>query len=467
MATRKTPPATGAKKSEKAAKPAAKAAPVVLDPPKKTETSKPQASAVIDAKAVDVTPPPAKTDTAKPEPKAEAKPDVKPAEKPEAAVKSTGETKKPDPATEKPSQPQKPRSAVGGFIALMAGGAIAAALGYFSANLNAPPAIPDQSAEIARMQADFSAKIADLDAQIKALTEREQKAADTSGFEKDIDSLKAALAETKAGLSDRLAEAESRLQTAVADLDAARAKLGESLTVAGGQLGDTAGAIAAQYRAEVDSLKAQIDAQVKANADLAEKLQDVSDKATTQLTEARDKVTELASTAVDTVKNADMSVAVTRLQAAIETGKSYADLLAQIAKDAAVDIPEALLKPADQGVTPLLQLQQEFPEAARKGLKASIKAEAGDGIGNKLVAFVEAQLGARSLEEKPGDDPDAVLSRAEAALNRGQLQESVDLVRKLPAEGIAAMSGWLSKAEARLAAYQALQWFSDTLQPNK
>ena len=457
VATRKTTGTAGASRRKTTAKPAAKpqdakSGPVVLDPPKPTAATAAKKPQTIDAKAVDVTK--ADDNPAKVSDSVNKTDTDKPVEKPEP-VKT-----KADPT---PPQP-KSASRAGLIVAMIVGGAVAGGIGYYAGRANMPASAPDQTAEIQQLNTRLSDRITTLEQQIAELAAVE-KAPDNSGLQADFENLKTALAGKTNDLSDRLGVTEVQLKDALARLDAAQAKLAERLSVSGGQLSDTASELVAGYGAEIEDLKTRLEDQLKANSELSKKIDAVSQAATTQLTEAREKVAALTESAVETVKTADVSVAVTRLQAAFDTGKSYADQLAKIAKDAAVDIPDALLKPADQGVVPLLQLQQDFPDAARKGLKASIKATAGDGIGDKLAAFVKAQVGARSLEEKAGDDPDAVLSRAQGALNRGELQNSVDLVEKLPVEGQTAMADWLNAAHTRLNAATALGEFSKSVQP--
>lgn len=449
MATKKTTPvtATSRRKTRKSSDAVAEASePVVLDPPKKPATvaSDPPEALIVEAATE---------------------------EKPQDSIEDASDIAEPAiPAADLASQANEavapaPRRAMGSFVLLLAGGAIAAALGYYAAlQTVAPP--QDYTAEIQRMQAGFDARIAELEQKNAAMAAQIQSAAATDPAS-DLQALKAAIASNLENLTDRLGLTETQLQTAVAELEAIKSKLASNLVTTGGELNDAAKNLIARYGSEIEALKSKIDEQIRMNADLAEKLQQVANTAATQLTEAREKAASLADSAVNSVKNADISMAMTRLQAAIDTGKAYADLLVQIAKDAAVDIPDALLNPSHDGVSPLLKLQQDFPDAARKGLKASIKATAGEGIGDKLVAFVQAQIGARSLEEKPGDDPDAVLSRAQGALNRGELAAAVDLIHQLPAEGIAAMSDWLAQADMRLAAYQALETFSQSLQSKK
>jgi len=72
-----------------------------------------------------------------------------------------------------------------------------------------------------------------------------------------------------------------------------------------------------------------------------------------------------------------------------------------------------------------------------------------DGTLTRCDAFLRTQAGARSLPPKDGDDPDAVLSRAEAAVARGDMVSAITELQALPEAGQAAMAGWLARAETR------------------
>ncbi len=55
-----------------------------------------------------------------------------------------------------------------------------------------------------------------------------------------------------------------------------------------------------------------------------------------------------------------------------------------------------------------------------------------------------------------GDDPDAILSRAEAAVGSGDLTTALTEISALPAEGQARMAEWVALATRRQAALAAL-----------
>ena len=83
-----------------------------------------------------------------------------------------------------------------------------------------------------------------------------------------------------------------------------------------------------------------------------------------------------------------------------------------------VTVPDALSAPAKEGVAdPGVALRSSFAPAARTALADARDADKTTG----LVAFLQRQTGARSVTPQEGDSPDAVLSRAEAALAGGDV----------------------------------------------
>ncbi len=479
VATRKTPPKPGTAargtakatqtRKKKASPTASKAAktsaakadePVILDPPAKPAAAKPaRKPETIDAKAVEVK----KTKPAETGPVSVKEPErpkaTEPKSKPEPEEKSKGKSAASPPPP--PPKEAKSRGGFAGFTGVVAGGVVAAVAGYLVAvNLN--PDQPEFQAEFRALAAVFSERLTEMEDRISVL-ETGSESPDFKGLKDDLDNLKQALAAETKELAERLALTETQLSDALTGLESARNRLAENLSETGGEISQATNELIARYGVEIDALKAQLAEQLEASAGLTARIDEVSERATEQLAAARTKVEELSETAANAAKSVDLSVAAERLRAAVETGKSYTGLLAQITGAAAVEVPDALLKDSDNGVATLVELQQVYPEAARRALKASIRGEAGDGLGEKLTAFLKSQIGARSLEEKEGDDADAVLSQAEAALRRGELKRATELVRTLPPAGLVEMSNWLAAAEARLAVQAALDEFTETL----
>lgn len=153
---------------------------------------------------------------------------------------------------------------------------------------------------------------------------------------------------------------------------------------------------------------------------------------------------------------------VSRVLSALESGAPFDGALADL-REAGADVPDVLSDVAGTGVTPFSELQQSFPEAARAALAIARATEgAAEGSGG-LTGFLRTQLGARSLEPREGNDPDAILSRAEAATREGRLSDALSEIDTLPDDAKAEFSAWSEQATERLNALRAAQDLSETL----
>ncbi|MEM6758914.1 MAG: hypothetical protein AAF601_05495 [Pseudomonadota bacterium] len=169
---------------------------------------------------------------------------------------------------------------------------------------------------------------------------------------------------------------------------------------------------------------------------------------------------EEARAAARTAAQASIArTAVTQITAALETGAPFADALATLADTGQVEVPEALSASSADGVQPLAQLQSSITDAARDALFTARSAQDTGG----LASFFERQLGARSVTPREGDDPDAILSRIEAAVRAGDLGTAIDEANALPDVAQDALALWLSQATIRHDAVAAAQALADTL----
>ncbi|MEL6293185.1 MAG: mitofilin family membrane protein [Pseudomonadota bacterium] len=153
--------------------------------------------------------------------------------------------------------------------------------------------------------------------------------------------------------------------------------------------------------------------------------------------------------------------AVAQINSAIGSGEPFEGPLSALQDSGALDrVPEGLTAAAQEGVTTLAQLQAEVADAARSALAVVRSDEQGTG---GVGAFLQRQLGARSVTPKQGDDADAVLSRMEAAVRSGDLGTALDEASGLPEKARGAMSGWLGAAETRHNAQSALDALTQQL----
>jgi hypothetical protein len=262
-------------------------------------------------------------------------------------------------------------------------------------------------------------------------------------------------------LAERLAAMEAAIPAPYDDaaLAARMAAIEDRLTAIEALPQDGSGAspaaIAAQGAA-LAALEAEV-AGLRGNAGSASDIEAAAEAAEARLAEAEARATELRAAAEADAAQATMRAALRQIAVALEAGGPYATALA--AFDPAV-VPATLAEGAETGLPTLSDLQAGFPDAARAALAASLQADMGEGWGDRLGSFLRSQTGARSLTPREGSDPDAVLSRAEAALAEGRIADSLTEVTGLPEVGQQAMAAWVAMAErheAGAAALQALQ----------
>jgi len=152
-----------------------------------------------------------------------------------------------------------------------------------------------------------------------------------------------------------------------------------------------------------------------------------------------------------------------RLSAAVESGLPFATdlaLLTPLAQgDAKLTESSAALQTyAQNGVASRPALVAEFPAVAKAALADDL---ADDSFGERLLGKVRGLVSLRRVgNDVEGDGTEAKLARAEAALEAGDLAKAVALVKTLPAPTARATAGWLSRAQAHLAAKQAADQIS-------
>ncbi len=341
----------------------------------------------------------------------------------------------------------KPAVAVqrrGGFVPMVVGGALAACLGAGAALYALPDGWRAQGAagvtEAIAAQSDrIDAIAASSDAASRAASDALAKASVATPADPQMDQRFALLDSALSDISDRVEGIDARLKSL------------ELRPVAGG--GASAAAVDS-VQTEMAALRKMIEDQ---RASLSTSQADISaaaDEAAARIKAAEDDATRLRDEAAATAKAAGGRAAVSHVQAALESGASMEAALADIAA-AGIAVPPDLATQAT-GVPSLASLRAAFPDAARDALTLSLRDTAGDGTLNRIGAFLRSQTGARSLSPRAGDDPDAVLSRAEAALGTGDLAGAVAELGALPEAGQARMAEWIALANRRISAMDAV-----------
>jgi hypothetical protein len=260
----------------------------------------------------------------------------------------------------------------------------------------------------------------------------------------------AAQSSTIAGLEQRLADLPetdlSGIETALADLTVRLDEIEARPIGVAAPSGDVSA-----VSADMEALRAQI--------------AEMTDAAQTELAQARAAAASIEENAASAARNSAARAALSRVQTALESGAPIGAALGDLEEATGDTAPDALIV-AQDGVPTLASLQEQFPEAARAALATArtegVAGEETSGFG----AFLRTQFDVRSTAPREGNDADAILSRAEAAVRTGRLFDALAEVSALPEVARAAMSDWLALAETRASAVAAANILSSTLSDN-
>ncbi len=241
-----------------------------------------------------------------------------------------------------------------------------------------------------------------------------------------------------AAVNQQIAEAEQRLQ----------AKLDAALSEA-----ETANAAALQaMQSAIDELKAKVGALAEAGAGSG----DSADVAA--LTERIAKLEASIDKEVAGTKSAAAAIAFANLRAAVAVGRPYAAELAAIRSF----VPDPgdlgpLPAHADKGIPTVTELTRSFAANTDAALAAAAPAPSGS-ILDRLLASAGTLVKIKRVDEAAtGDSPGAVLARAEALLDKGDLAGSVQQIDTLDGAPREAFAAWLDQARARLGADETVQ----------
>jgi hypothetical protein len=191
-----------------------------------------------------------------------------------------------------------------------------------------------------------------------------------------------------------------------------------------------------QLKADIESLQSGLAAQKQAAETMAQ--------------EAEAKRADTAAQAQTVL----LSAALTKVEAALQSGAPFAEPLALLA-DAGIAVPAILTDNAESGLPTIASLTASFDEPARMALEESLRGNMGETWSERVGSFLRAQTGARSLTPQEGNDPDAILSRANAAVAAGDLQTALAEIATMPEPAQVALSDWAAQAKLHLDAQTA------------
>lgn len=310
-----------------------------------------------------------------------------------------------------------------GVLGPLLGGALAAIGGFALSHFNALGLVaPDQSAEVAVLGQRLDAAVAALESGQAGLE---------SGLRQGIDDLAARISALEA--------APAVDTSGLTDLDR-RLKAIEAMPSGGD-------ASTAALAAKLAELERKLAALPEGGAGTAE-----VDAALARLAEVEAEAKARAAEAEAAAQAAAQARALEELATAVASGAGFEGELAAVADP---DL-QAALSAHVAGVAPISQLQADFPAAARAALQLARANDTEAGWGARILDFLGAQTGARSLTPREGTDPDAILSRAEFALGEGRLADALAELGTLDPGVRGPLDGWIAAAEARLAVDTAL-----------
>lgn len=319
-----------------------------------------------------------------------------------------------------------------GFVPLVLGGVVAAGIGFGLARYVVPEGWPVPNASPLQTQLTQQAdEIAALRAQLQALPKDNAqavmdeiaalRATATTALETAEAAKLAAVPSTEADVTPLIAEIKDRLAAL------------ESRPAGTGTVDP---AVLANLTTEIDSLRSGLAAQKAA---------------------AESLVAEAEAVRVDAAAKAQsvlLKAALTKVEAAMLDGMPFVEPLTLLV-DSGLPVPAILTENAENGLPTQAALIQGFEDPARSALEQSLRGNMGSTWTDRMGSFLRSQTGARSLTPQEGDDPDAVLSRANAAVISGDLPAALAEIGTLPEAAQTALAAWVAQVNLRIDAQAA------------
>lgn len=275
-------------------------------------------------------------------------------------------------------------------------------------------------------------------------------------------------------LQGRIGSAEARMTE---NLSRIEQRLGDRLDALESRITEVAARDQGQpdLEARIDDLQAKLTAVQEARGALQDQLSAVEQstgKLGDRLSSGLADIEKQVTAATEAAQEATREAARDRTAAMLMALNGVRDALAEGAPfDTAVSdlrrlgedqpaVAEALNGWADRaatGIPTLPQLTKRFKEIASE-VGGRIRPQTGEGWLDSMIERATSVVRVRRVgEDAAGDTPDAVLARAEAAMDNGNLGKAVEEVGALQGEPAAAFADWLADAKARLAVADGLE----------
>ncbi|MGR3484238.1 MAG: hypothetical protein ACU0BF_02765 [Paracoccaceae bacterium] len=278
-----------------------------------------------------------------------------------------------------------------------------------------------------------------------------------------VQAYEAQVAELRNALDAQATESRARLDDALAEIAEARAALDAGLTDAASRTDAAAADLTARVDGTLTDLEARMDTRM---AELTERLETARADATSRVDAALEELearrAEAEAAAARAARAVDAREELTAVIRAVDTGAPFASEVAALGEALQAPLPDALVRSAMDGVPTRGDLAAAFPDAARAALTAARQAGATPDAGG-LGGVLRSQFGVRSTAPREGDDPDAILSRAQAEVDAGRIDAALAELSALPESAQAPLADWTAAARTRVDAIAALDALTDTL----
>jgi len=162
------------------------------------------------------------------------------------------------------------------------------------------------------------------------------------------------------------------------------------------------------------------------------------------------RIASLESQGARTTEAAAAALAAAQLVDASQGSKPFDRELATL-KATAPGLPEltALTRLAETGAPSRTSLAASFPPYAAKAASRARKPREGAGLSERIAYAAAKVVTLRRVDETTGNSPDAVIARAEQALQEGQVVPALKALDALPPKAREAIAPWREQAERR------------------
>lgn len=222
---------------------------------------------------------------------------------------------------------------------------------------------------------------------------------------------------------------------------------------------DDIAALRAEFDQQTQSLNAALEQEREKNdaliAEIGALRQDLSSALSSRDAQINQELNALR-VAVSDLKDSQPKISAAQIKAgqsldtlklAIDQGTPFANELADVTA-LAPDLTATLSQHAQNGIPTITTLRNNFDAAARRAVSAAAQEKAGGGVAG-LMARAKNLVSVRPAEPRVGDSAGAILSRAEAALDDGDVAYAVREVENLSEAAQESMASWINDARAR------------------